>query len=78
MLTLDQRLLYQANQLTTGANVHRVKELMLAYEYAVTLHNDGIHQVYLAQFERELREFVYRERTRNQSRLIEVFATPEA
>ena len=71
MMMLDQRLLYQASQLTTGANVHRIKGLMVAYEYAVTLHNDGIHQVYLAQFERELREFVHRERTRNQSRMIE-------
>jgi hypothetical protein len=70
-MTLDQRLLYQAGQLTTGANVHRIKELMLAYEYAVTLHNDGIHQVYMAQFEHELRKFVHRERTKNQSRLIE-------
>jgi hypothetical protein len=70
-MTLDQRLLYQASQLTTGANVHRIKELMLAYEYAVTLHNDGIHQVYMAQFEHELRKFVHRERTKNQSRLTE-------
>ena len=71
MISLDQRLLYQASQLTTGANVHRVRGLMMAYEYAVNLHNDGIHQIYMAQFERELREFVHRERIKNQSRPIE-------
>jgi len=72
MIALDQTLLHQASRLTTGANVHRVKELMLAYEFAVSLHNGGQHKVYETRFERELREFVHRERIRAQSR---TFAT---
>jgi hypothetical protein len=64
MVELDRSLLRQAGKLITGANVHRVEGLVVAYEFAVSLHNDGLHQVYKEQFERELREFVYRERLR--------------
>jgi hypothetical protein len=40
-VSLDQRLIYDARARTSGANVHRMKELIFAYELAVSLHNDG-------------------------------------
>jgi len=41
MIDLDDRLLYDARRLMTGENVHRMKELIFAYEQAVSLHNAG-------------------------------------
>ncbi len=38
MIDLDHRLLYDARRLITGENVHRMKELIFAYEQAVSLH----------------------------------------
>ena len=40
-VSLDQRLIYDARNRTNGANVHEMKELIFAYELAVSLHNDG-------------------------------------
>jgi hypothetical protein len=39
MVRLDHQLLFAARKLFNGANVHRLKELIFAYEQAVDLHN---------------------------------------
>jgi hypothetical protein len=39
MVRLDLRLIQAARRHITGANVHRVKEMIFAYEQAVDLHN---------------------------------------
>lgn len=59
MVQLDHRLLHRARQLTTGANVHRMKELIFVYKQAVLLHNGGstAHVIYQEKFEKELRQF---------------------
>jgi hypothetical protein len=61
MIHLDRTLLHHARKFITAANIHRVTTLMVAYEFAVSLHNDGLHEVYQGTFERELRHFVHRE-----------------
>jgi hypothetical protein len=40
-VSLDHRLIYDARARTNGTNVHQMKELIFAYELAVSLHNDG-------------------------------------
>jgi hypothetical protein len=64
MVQLDYGLIHRARRLTTGANVHRVKQMILSYEQAVLLHNDGWHTIYQEQREKELRQFVERETVR--------------
>jgi hypothetical protein len=61
MVQLDHGLIWRARSVTTGANVHRVKQMIFVYEQAVLLHNDGLHAVYQDQHEKELRQFVERE-----------------
>jgi hypothetical protein len=60
MVTLDHRLLYTARRLFNGANVHRLKEMIFAYEQAVDLHNHKreSHRKYQRQHERRLRCYV--------------------
>lgn len=60
MVQLDHALFFRASRLVTGANVHRVKGLIFAYEQAVLLHNEGrrSHNIYHDQYEKELRQFV--------------------
>jgi hypothetical protein len=62
VISLDQALLNEARRLITGANVHRVKEQIFAYEQAVMLHNKGwaMHKIqsYDPTAEIELRRHV--------------------
>ena len=60
MVELDLVLLHQARTLINAANVHRVKELLFAYEQAVSLHNARwpSHLRYQNESELDLREFV--------------------
>jgi hypothetical protein len=66
MIALDKMLLHQARRAITAANVHRLKELIFAYEQAVTLHNVGWrgHIAYQDSCERELRAFVIKQARR--------------
>jgi glucan phosphoethanolaminetransferase (alkaline phosphatase superfamily) len=64
MVQLDHALIRSARSLMTGANVHRVKQMIFVYEQAVLLHNDGSHAAYQDQPEKELRQFVERESLR--------------
>src|ERR1044071_4312746 len=59
MVQLDHRLLSDARRFITGANVHRVTEMILAYEQAVYLHNCawGSHCKYESQHETRLRSY---------------------
>src|SRR5262245_36803315 len=43
VVDIDLRLLHEAQRLITGANVHRMKGLIFAYELSVALHNDGFY-----------------------------------
>jgi len=47
MIDLDHRLIYDACRLITGENVHWMKELIFAYEQAVSLHNTcwSVHNI---------------------------------
>ncbi len=47
----------------TGANVHRVKEMIFAYEQAVDLHNRNwsTHREYQPEPEKTLRDFLITE-----------------
>lgn len=67
MVALDHQLLYDARRLITGANVHRLKEMIFAYEQAVDLHNHDwpSHHEYQPRPEHELRMFVSHESLRN-------------
>jgi hypothetical protein len=60
---LDQQLIASARRITTGANIHRVKELIFVYEQAVSLHNCGwpSHRIYQREHEIALRRFVAKE-----------------
>jgi hypothetical protein len=60
MVQLDYQLLYDARRQITGANVHRVKEMIFVYEQAVDLHNHswGSHRTYQSQHETRLRCYV--------------------
>ena len=60
MVSLDHQLIVRARRLVTGSNVHKVKNLIFAYEQAVDLHNRQwpTHKVYQAQYELTLRRFV--------------------
>ena len=59
MVLLDHSLINRARRLMTGANVHRVEELISAYEQAVMLHNEGSpgDVIYQGQYENDLRRF---------------------
>ena len=63
MVQLDHRLMYDARRLITGANVHKVRKMIFAYEQAVDLHNHGwaSHRKYHPQHERRLRCYVVRQ-----------------
>ena len=60
MIELDLTLIWRARRLTTGANVHRLKELIFVYEQAVLLHNErrAGHEQYQHSYEGNLRAFV--------------------
>jgi len=61
MVRLDHQLLFAARKLFNGANVHRLKELIFAYEQAVHLHNRNAptHEVYRIHSELDLRKYVH-------------------
>jgi hypothetical protein len=60
MVLLDHSLIYSAQRITTGANIHRVGNLLFAYEQAVALHNGGYkgHKEYQRKHEDLLRQYV--------------------
>jgi hypothetical protein len=60
MVQLDARLLSDARRLIDGSNVHRLAEMVFAYEQAVNLHNNHHpdHEKYQDQFELKLRHYV--------------------
>ncbi len=58
MVHMDHGLISTAQSLINGANVHRVGNMILAYEVAVRLHNNGTHLVYKAECEKQLRQFI--------------------
>jgi hypothetical protein len=60
MVELDRGLLVEARRLTKGANVHRLKEMIFAYEQAVDLHTRQRpgHQIYRIKSELVLRRYV--------------------
>jgi hypothetical protein len=62
MVKFDQQLLFAARHLMTGGNVHRLKELIFAYEQAVYLHNRqwAPHMIYQSESEQRLRRYVAR------------------
>ncbi len=64
---VDDRLIFEARRITNGANVHKVKELIFAYEQAVCLHNKGwrAHDVSHVACENSLRRYVARHRAAN-------------
>lgn len=57
--TLDHQLIFEARRLITGANVHRMKELIFAYEQAIDLHNRAwpAHRKYRREHEVRLRSY---------------------
>jgi molybdopterin-guanine dinucleotide biosynthesis protein A len=60
MVDLDHLLIFRARRLANGANIHRLKNMIFAYEQAVLLHNKGwpTHRIYHQRCEQELRKFV--------------------
>jgi len=64
MVQLDYQLLHQAHCLITGANVHRLKEMIFVYVQAVELHNRDwpSHQEYQPEHEARLRRYVTQDR----------------
>ena len=70
MIFLDHILIAEARTITTGANIHSVRQLIFAYEQAVALHNAGrpAHQDYQAQHESALRTLVAEEKTKLSAR----------
>ena len=60
MIELDYHLLFEARRLMTGADVHRMKEMIFAYEQAVELHNGQhhSHRRYRPEHESRLRAYV--------------------
>ena len=60
MVRLDHKLLFNACEVTNGANVRHLKKMISAYEYAVDFHNRncGRHEVYRMQSESRLRQYV--------------------
>jgi hypothetical protein len=60
MVKFDRQLLLTARRLATGANVHRLKQLIFAYEQAVYFHNRQWppHMIYQSESEQRLRRYV--------------------
>ena len=61
---LDYQLIYEARHLMSGADVHRLREMIFAYEQTVDLHNrqwPGC-QTYQRQHEVRLRSYVVQRR----------------
>jgi hypothetical protein len=64
LVHLDHQLLSQARRLLNGTDVHRLKELIFAYEQAVDLHNrqHSGHEVYRMQSEARLRLYMCKQK----------------
>lgn len=60
MVELDYLLLHQARHWITGANIHRMNELIFVYEQSVNLHNRQIpgYEIYRRKHEMDLRSYV--------------------
>src|SRR5215475_562699 len=70
MIDLDHQLIFEARRLMTGADVHRIKEMIFAYEQAVELHNRAFHHRYQPEHEATLRSYVVRRRLEELDRCI--------
>ena len=68
--TLDHQLIFEARRMITGANVHRMKELIFAYEEAIDLHNRAwpAHRKYRREHEVRLRSYVIKLRKLDRNR----------
>src|SRR5262245_51483508 len=75
MVQLDARLLFDARRLMDGANAYLLKEMILAYEQAVHLHNSGRgnHKWYHPGPELKLRAYIMKERLNELTRQPVVF-----
>ena len=64
MVQLDHWLLHDARRLMTGANVHRLKEMIFVYVQAVQLHNCNwpSHHEYQPEHDVRLRRYIMEER----------------
>jgi hypothetical protein len=62
-IRLDQQLIATARRITTGANIHRIRELIFADEQAVSLHNSGwpTRRAYQQEHEIALQQFITKE-----------------
>jgi len=62
MVHLDHQLIFDARRFMTGADVHRVKEMIFVYQQAVELHNGESvrHLKYQPEHEARLRCYVVR------------------
>jgi hypothetical protein len=60
MVQLDKDLLFAADRIIDGANVHDLNEMIIAYKQAVHLHNSAWrgHEKYQHQYELRLRIYV--------------------
>ena len=63
-VSLDNALIAATRRFITGANVHRVAQMIFVYEQAVSLHNVAwpSHRVYQPEHEQALRNFIVQER----------------
>ncbi len=64
MIDLDHQLLYQAQCFMDGSNNHHLRELIFAYEQAISLHNAGWgrNTTYNRGPELQLRSFILQHR----------------
>jgi hypothetical protein len=64
MVHLDLDLIAEAQRMANGANIHRIKQLVFAYEQAVLLHNScwPAHDIYHSECEQDLRRYLARHR----------------
>jgi hypothetical protein len=60
---VDEKLIFCARRLVTGANVHYLNTLIFLYEQAIKLHNANHprYRIYDNRFEHELRSYVTKE-----------------
>ena len=67
LVHVDYQLIYEARRFITGANIHRVKQMIFVYICAVELYNQagGFQRPDPEPYERDLRRFVLAARSRN-------------
>ena len=70
MIFLDHMLIAEAREVSTGANIHALRQMIFVYEQAVVLHNAGrfTHRDYQSQYEQALRKFVAEQKAKSSAR----------